>query len=219
MSLCTECQNIFGRWHLIREDSEHNGFLYHEDIFALQASAKNGCPLCTQFFQDLVKNNHGNYMRLQRATTKALGEGWKLEGSYVQAHSFKAQGLRRDDCWFLSLLFRIPLGMIERNEDDSDFSDASPSPMSEEDMDLSWVIEEEGIKGNRAVSHDSGEHGEELDDKANEGSGDSQFGSRCGNNPKFRVIDSGGLTIIPTTQPGKSQSILVNFDFLHRLNP
>lgn len=189
MALCKECRNIFECWHELLENLDNHGFLHHHSIFDLEASATAGCLLCAQWLQG-IKQDDAQYQELRERTTTLLQLGSQLEDSYVRAWTFTSfTNLDRDDCWRLSLVFRMPLVT-----NTSDSSHDSGEFQSHKHGMLNYVE----CEVDKPDDSKSGDIESEGDDDC-----DSRFGTDWGDDPKRFKMFHVGVDIVPSQQQGR----------------
>ena len=109
-ALCDYCKDLFSDWEELEEDAEH-GFPHFPDLFALQASASQGCPLCRQFLQHLIRS--GKEALLRGAAVEEFNQGRTDRSSgRVRVIPFSRVISRKqkifDKCRFLIYGFNVP---------------------------------------------------------------------------------------------------------------
>lgn len=106
--LCSLCQNVFENWHEFVEDEEETRFLHHENVFALQGSAQNGCPLCGQFLQNLENRLEADTLR--DATIESFNKGLFVRAGRIRVVSLSrvmSRGEDLQDCKLVELQFGV----------------------------------------------------------------------------------------------------------------
>jgi len=128
LNLCNHCQYIFDNWSEVIEDEYQVKFSHCENIFALQMSATQGCPLCGQFLQNLA--SRGELDLARDATIELFNNGSLPSRWWVRVISLKRilsswSSAALADCKLLELRFRLDNLEVEGGESDLSESQSS----------------------------------------------------------------------------------------------
>jgi hypothetical protein len=135
--LCKQCNVIFEHWEENTKYYSLSKRRHCKSIFALKTLADAGCPLCAQFYRNLV--SRGLAEELQNATVDLLNEGLTPGPGRVMIIPFErlVSTGSKGGCLLLELHFRIPRAMaVGEMEIESDLSDSDDAASYDSEVGL-----------------------------------------------------------------------------------
>jgi hypothetical protein len=146
LNLCNHCQYIFDNWSEVTEDEYQVHFSHCENIFALQLSATQGCPLCGQFLQNLASRGELDLARdatIELFNNGSLPSRWRVR--VMSLNRILSSGSSATLAGYKLLELRFRLDNLEVEDAESDLSE-SQSSLDDDVADEDSEFEDAGVR-------------------------------------------------------------------------